>query len=64
LHLLSIVELFFINNERWKTVNNNAADALSVHSRRSGCVGQLRCNPAFIAELTGLINQGCWYFEE
>ncbi|MFH8136335.1 hypothetical protein ABU178_19515 [Pantoea osteomyelitidis] len=26
--MLNIGELFFINNERWKTVDNNAADRL------------------------------------
>ncbi|MWL73498.1 cupin domain-containing protein, partial [Escherichia coli] len=65
LRVLNIADHFFINSEQLDTVDAKAADVLC---RYTGFgkqeLGEALDNPAFIAELTGLINQGYWYFDE
>jgi 50S ribosomal protein L16 3-hydroxylase len=38
--------------------------AVPLHRTRPGRAGRCAENPAFVEELTGLINQGYWYFDE
>jgi len=65
LRVLNVDETIFINSERLDTQDLNAADALC----RYACIGRQQLgdalnNRAFMAELTGLVNQGYWYFDE
>jgi 50S ribosomal protein L16 3-hydroxylase len=65
LRVLHIGDSFFINSEQLETVDAKAADVLC---RYTGFgqqeLGEALQNPAFVEELTGLINQGYWYFDE
>ncbi len=64
LRVLHIGDHFFINSECWDTADVRAADALCRFSELgSQELGDALKNPAFVAELTALINQGYWYFE-
>lgn len=65
LRVLNVSGSFFINSEWLETSDASAADALC----RYTLIGQKELgdalqNPAFVAELTELVNQGYWYFEE
>lgn len=65
LRVLNIGDSFFVNSEPMKAVEPKAADALC----RYTSVGKKELcdalnNPAFVAELTDLVNQGYWYFDE
>jgi len=65
LRVLNISDRFFINSEQLDTVDAKAADVLCRYigfGKKE--LGEALHNPAFIAELTGLINQGYWYFDE
>ena len=43
----------------------NGADALCRYTELGQAeLGEALNNPAFVDELTGLINQGYWYFDE
>ena len=63
--MLNIGDSFFVNSEPMKAVEPKAADALcrytSVGKKE---LGDALNNPAFVAELTDLVNQGYWYFDE
>ena len=65
LRVLNIGDSFFVNSEPMKAVEPKAADALcrytSVGKKE---LGDALNNPAFVAELTDLVNQGYWYFDE
>lgn len=65
LRVLEVGGSFFINSERLDTVEPNAADALcryTIVGKQE--LGEALQNPAFVAELTGLVNQGYWFFDE
>ena len=65
LRVLNIGNRFFINSELYETADANAADALCRFTELGQAeLGGALDNPAFIDELTGLINQGYWFFEE
>lgn len=65
LRVLQVGNSFFINNERLETVDPKAADALCRYTMIGKKeLGEALHNPAFVAELTDLINQGYWYFDE
>jgi 50S ribosomal protein L16 3-hydroxylase len=65
LRVLNIGDSFFVNSEPMQAVEPKAADALcrytSVGKKE---LGDALNNPAFVAELTDLVNQGYWYFDE
>ncbi|WP_145522975.1 winged helix domain-containing protein, partial [Yersinia bercovieri] len=65
LRVLQVGDSFFINSERLETSDPKAADALCryTHIGKKELGGALQ-NSAFIAELTELINQGYWFFDE
>jgi 50S ribosomal protein L16 3-hydroxylase len=64
LRVLHIADSFFINSEHWQTVAPEAADVLCRYTSVDGkTLGEAGYNPAFITELTELINQGYWFFE-
>lgn len=65
LRVLEVGGSFFINSERLDTVAPKAADALcryTIVGKQE--LGEALQNPAFVAELTGLVNQGYWFFDE
>ena len=65
LRVLNVGGSFFINSERLEVSDANAADALCRYTELSRAeLGDALRNPAFVDELTGLINQGYWYFDE
>ena len=65
LRVLNINGCFFINSEQLETADVNGADALSRYTQLGQAeLGVALNNPAFVEELTGLINQGYWYFDE
>ncbi|EOZ7624765.1 cupin domain-containing protein [Enterobacter mori] len=65
LRVLNINGSFFINSEQLETVDAKAADALCRYTELGQAeLGDALNNPAFVEELTGLINQGYWYFDE
>ena len=65
LRVLNVGGSFFINSELLETVDAKAADVLCRYTEfGQDELGDALQNPAFIAELTDLINQGYWYFEE
>lgn len=65
LRVLEIDGSFFINSECHNTVDTQAMDVLcrdtDVDPEQ---FGEALNNPAFVAELTGLINQGYWFYDE
>lgn len=65
LRVLHIGDSFFINSEHHETAHPVAADALCRFTELDQqAFGDALSNPAFVAELTELINQGYWYFAE
>ena len=65
LRVLNVNGSFFINSEQLETVDAKAADALCRYTELGQAeLGDALKNPAFVEELTGLINQGYWYFDE
>ena len=63
--MLSIGGCFFINSERVETCAPQAMDALSRFTEvDKTLLGEALQNPAFVVELTTLINQGYWFFDE
>lgn len=65
LRVLHVGDSFFINSEKLETVDPQAADALCRYTTLGKAqLGAALDNPAFVDELTGLINQGYWYFDE
>ena len=65
LRVLNIGDSFFVNSEPMKAVEPKAADALCRYTSVSKKeLGDALNNPAFVAELTDLVNQGYWYFDE
>ena len=65
LRVLNVNGSFFINSEQLETVDAKAADALCRYTELGQAeLGDALNNPAFVEELTGLINQGYWYFDE
>ncbi|MNY76913.1 50S ribosomal protein L16 arginine hydroxylase [compost metagenome] len=65
LRVLNIGDSFFINSEQLETVDAKAADVLCRYTEFGQAeLGDALQNPAFIDELTSLINQGYWYFDE
>ncbi|KNC90119.1 cupin domain-containing protein [Trabulsiella odontotermitis] len=65
LRVLHIGDSVFINSERLDTVDATAADALCRYTAISqNELGAALQNPAFVVELTELVNQGYWFFDE
>ena len=65
LRVLQVGDGFFVNSDRFETVAPQAAEALCRHLLiGKDELGEALNNPTFIAELTGLVNQGYWYFDE
>lgn len=65
LRVLHIGDSFFVNSEALAITDVDALDALCRYTSLSKDeLGKGLHNPDFIAELTRLINQGYWYFEE
>ncbi|MER0125071.1 cupin domain-containing protein [Franconibacter daqui] len=65
LRVLNVDETIFINSERLETADLKAADALCRYTLISQQeLGEAVDNPIFMAELTELVNQGYWYFDE
>lgn len=65
LRVLEIGGSFFIHSERHDTVDVQAMDVLCRYTEvEAEQLGEALNNPAFVAELTGLINQGYWFFDE
>lgn len=63
--MLNIGERFFINSELLETVDAKGADALCRYTELGQAeLGEALNNPAFVEELTDLINQGYWFFDE
>ena len=63
--MLNVNCSLFINSEQRETADVNGADALCRYSELVHAeLGDALNNPAFVDELTGLINQGYWYFDE
>lgn len=63
--MLNINGSVFINSELLETVDAKAADVLCRYTELGQAeLGEALNNPAFIDELTGLINQGYWFFDE
>ncbi|APZ04612.1 MULTISPECIES: cupin domain-containing protein [Kosakonia] len=65
LRALRVGERFFINSECLETAEPQAADALCRYTTIGVQeLGSALDNPAFADELTWLVNQGYWYFED
>ncbi|MGS6270933.1 winged helix domain-containing protein, partial [Enterobacter hormaechei] len=65
LRVLNINGSVFINSEQLETADVNGADALCRFTELGQAeLGDALNNPAFVEELTGLINQGYWFFDE
>ncbi|AJJ34918.1 cupin superfamily protein [Yersinia rochesterensis] len=65
LRVLQVGDSFFINSERLEICDSTAADALCRYTiLGKEELGEALRNPAFIAELTELVNQGYWFFDE
>lgn len=65
LRVLQVGDSFFINSERLEICDSTAADALCRYTiLGKEEMGEALRNPAFIAELTELVNQGYWFFDE
>lgn len=65
LRVLHIGDSFFVHSEQLDTTDAEALDALCRYTSLGGEeLGSGLQNPAFVSELTRLINQGYWYFEE
>lgn len=65
LRVLHIGDRFFINSELLETVDPQAADVLCRYTLiGKQDLGDALHNPAFVAELTELVNQGYWFFNE
>ncbi|WP_085017510.1 cupin domain-containing protein, partial [Cronobacter sakazakii] len=65
LRVLNVSGGFFINSEPYETVDPRAADALCRYTALSQHeLGDALHHPAFMEELTELINQGYWFFDE
>ena len=65
LRVLNVGGNFFVNSEPLLISDAKAADALSRFTELGEQeLGDALKNPVFIAELTALINQGYWYFDE
>ena len=63
--MLNIGGRFFVNSEPLDIVDPVAADALCRYTQvGQNELGDALNNPAFIAGLTALVNQGYWYFDE
>ena len=65
LRVLNVDGSVFINSEYLDTADAQAADALcryTIIGRKE--LGNALDNPAFAQELTDLVNQGYWYFDE
>ncbi|WP_367300008.1 JmjC domain-containing protein [Hafnia alvei] len=65
LRVLNIGDSFFVNSEPMQAAEPKAADALCRYTTVGKKeLGDALNNPAFVAELTDLVNQGYWYFDE
>ena len=65
LRVLTVSDNVFINSEPLAPVDLRAADALCRYTRLGQQeFGDALDNPAFVAQLTDLINQGYWFFDE
>jgi len=65
LRVLNVNDRFFINSEQYDTVDPHAADVLCRYTDvGQNELGDALHHPAFIDELTDLINQGYWFFDE
>ncbi|NIY47208.1 cupin domain-containing protein [Cedecea colo] len=64
LRVLNVGDNFFVNGEPLAASNLSAADALCRHAIISrNELGSALQDRSFMAVLTGLVNQGYWYFE-
>ena len=65
LRVLQVGDSFFIHSERHDTVDVRAMDVLCRETEvDQQALGEALQNPAFLAELAGLINQGYWFFDD
>ncbi|KYO49244.1 hypothetical protein AU390_21035 [Yersinia pestis] len=65
LRVLRVGDNVFINSERLEMANAEAADALcryTIIGKKE--LGEALQDSAFVTELTELINQGYWFFNE
>ncbi|MDA4736559.1 cupin domain-containing protein, partial [Enterobacter kobei] len=65
LRVLNVGGSCFVNSEPLDVSDATAADALCRYTLLGQEeLGEALQNPTFIAELTALVNQGYWYFDE
>ncbi|MEL4014201.1 ribosomal protein uL16 3-hydroxylase [Dryocola clanedunensis] len=65
LRVLNVGERFFVNSEPLNTKNAKAADVLCRYTTVGKSeLGEALQDEEFIEVLTGLVNQGYWYFED
>ncbi|UYU32726.1 ribosomal protein uL16 3-hydroxylase [Siccibacter colletis] len=65
LRVLSVNGSIFINSEPFDAVDSSGADALSRYTViGKNELGDALNNPAFMSQLTELVNQGYWFFDE
>ncbi|WP_455427480.1 JmjC domain-containing protein [Dryocola sp. LX212] len=65
LRVLNVGERFFVNSEPLNTKNAKAADVLCRYTTLGKSeLGKALQDEEFIEVLTGLVNQGYWYFED
>ncbi|MGM3176284.1 cupin domain-containing protein [Dickeya lacustris] len=65
LRVLNVSERFFVNSEPMNMADDKGADALCRYTLISqNELGEALHNPAFMAQLTELVNQGYWFFDE
>ncbi len=64
LRMLRIGNSFFVNSQRLDTVDAETMDQLCRYTEVDAeMLGSAIENPAFVAELAALINQGYWFFD-
>ncbi|MBW7982486.1 ribosomal protein uL16 3-hydroxylase [Enterobacillus tribolii] len=65
LRVLQVGDGYYVNSEQMEAADAHGADALCRYAFISKKeLGNALNNPAFMAELTGLVNQGYWFFDE
>ena len=65
LRVLNVDGSFFINGEACAPADARATDLLSRYTEVDATLlGEALDNPAFVAALAELVNQGYWYFNE
>lgn len=65
LRVLNVGESFFVNSERLEIEHVQAADALCRYTLLGReQLGNALQDPVFVAQLTALVNQGYWHFDD